>query len=161
MGSHGTPLAPHWPPNGFPMSPMGPQWDPMGAQWAPWAPNGFPMELHGARMGCPWPPMAPHGRPIPNPTHGCLGVPWGAFLDFDENWTSLSEQMGSKYAACHQKRASRNSWDTAHTAHTEHTDTLSTQEVLLRAPLLHAPGARMTVVELTPSNYWALLGYSV
>ena len=27
-----------------------------------------------------------------------------------------------------------------------------TQQVLLRAPFLHAPGARMTVVELTPSN---------
>ena len=32
MGPHGIPLAPHWPPNGFPMSPMGPQWDLMGAQ---------------------------------------------------------------------------------------------------------------------------------
>ena len=38
------------------------------------------------------------------------------------------------------------------TKHTEHTDTFPTQEVLLRAHLLHAPGARMTVVELTPSK---------
>ena len=30
--------------------------------------------------------------------------------------------------------------------------TFPTQQVLLRAPFLHAPGARMTVVELTPSN---------
>ena len=29
----------------------------------------------------------------------------------------------------------------------------STHQVLLRAPFLHAPGARMTVVELTPSKY--------
>ncbi len=35
---------------------------------------------------------------------------------------------------------------------TEHTDAFPTHEVLLRAPFLHAPGARMTVVELTPSN---------
>ena len=39
---------------------------------------------------------------------------------------------------------------------TEDTDTFPTQEVLLGAPLLHAPGARMTVVELTPSNYLTL-----
>ena len=30
-----------------------------------------------------------------------------------------------------------------------------THQVLLRAPFLHAPGARMTVVELTPSKYLA------
>ena len=30
--------------------------------------------------------------------------------------------------------------------------TFPTHQVLLRAPFLHAPGARMTVVELTPSN---------
>ena len=33
--------------------------------------------------------------------------------------------------------------------------TFPTHQVLLRAPFLHAPGARMTVVELTPSKYWA------
>ena len=36
---------------------------------------------------------------------------------------------------------------------TEDTDTFPTQEVLLGAPLLHAPGARMTVVGLIASNH--------
>ena len=43
------------------------------------------------------------------------------------------------------------------TEHTEHTDAFPTHEVLLRAPLLRAPGARMTVVELTPSNKISIL----
>ena len=34
-----------------------------------------------------------------------------------------------------------------------HTDALPTHQVLLRAPFLEAPGARMTVVELGPSNH--------
>ena len=119
----GPPMVPHV---GFPCNPM-----------VPFGSFGMPFWLLWDALGLLWVPL------------GRLGVPWGAFLEFDVYWTSLSEQMGSKYAACHQKRASRNSWDTAHS---EHTDTLSTQEVLLRAPLLHAPGARMTVVELTPSK---------
>ena len=80
---------------------------------------------------------------------GPLGLPMGALgkiLDFVENWTSNSEQMGRITAACRQNRASRNSRDTEYFA------TFPTQQVLLRAPFLHAPGARMTVVELTPSN---------
>ena len=57
-----------------------------------------------APLGCPWALLGPLGTP-----RGALGVPWGAFLDFDENWTSLSEQMVPKYHACHQNIASRNS----------------------------------------------------
>ena len=78
----------------------------------------------------------------------CFGVP-------------LYMQKAQKYCACRQNRASRNSEghrgtqrDTEHTEHTEHTDAFPTHEVLLGAPLLRAPGARMTVVELTPSNYF-------
>ena len=42
---------------------------------------------------------------------------------------------------------------------TANTATFPTQQVLLRAPLLHAPGASITVVELTPSNkFWCQRG---
>ena len=38
-----------------------------------------------------------------------LWLPSGRLLDFVEKWTSLSEQILSKCAACRQKQASRNS----------------------------------------------------
>jgi hypothetical protein len=37
---------------------------------------------------------------------GRLMLPWGAFLDFDQNLMSFSEQMGFNYRACPKKQAS-------------------------------------------------------
>ena len=74
------------------------------------------------------------------------------------------KQKALKYRACQQNRAPRNSRDTATVGHGwprlaavgrgwPRLATETTHQVLLRAPFLHAPGARMTAVELTPSNY--------
>ena len=93
-----------------------------GAPWGALVPGGAPWGALGAFWGGCW---------------GALGVPWGAFLDFDENWTSLSEQMGSKYAASQQSLASRNS--SASSAELNQTNPARTY-------VLHAPGAKMTVV---------------
>ena len=97
-----------------------------------------------APLGCPWAPLGPLGTP-----RGALGVPGGAFLEFDVYWTSLSEQMGSKYAACHQNIASRNS-STSSASSASSTSSTSSAEMVQTGPVrtyvLHAPGAKMTVV---------------
>ena len=59
-------------------------------------------------------PLAPSGVPLGSLGRplGQSGTPWtalGRLLDFVENWTSLSEQMGRISAACAQNIASRNS----------------------------------------------------
>ena len=63
------------------------------------------------------------------------------------------EVKSLKYHACAQKRASRNSEkQKKHKWTQKNTHAFLSHKLLLRAPLLHAPGARMTVVKLTPSN---------
>ena len=49
----------------------------------------------------------PFGSPLAS--FGSFGMPLGSFLRFDENWTSLSEQMWQKRRSVVQKLASRNS----------------------------------------------------
>ena len=68
----------------------------------------------GSHLGAFGIPLAPFG--VPWGPFGCplgpLGLPGGALghlLDFVENWTSFSEQMGRKSAASAQLQASRNS----------------------------------------------------
>ena len=116
-------------------------------------------------LGCLWGVFGPpwdaleslwlsFGAPLAFPWVLCTAL--GKILDFVGNWTSNSEQMGRITAACRQNRASRNSRDTEYFGYLclrlPTFATFPTQQVLLRAPFLHAPGARMTVVELTPSN---------
>ena len=64
------------------------------------------------------PPLAPLWLPFgflwltfgsPLASFGSFGMPLGSFLRFDENWTSLSEQMWQKRRSVVQKLASRNS----------------------------------------------------
>ena len=79
----------------------------------------------------------------------CFGVP-------------LYTQKALKYCACRQNRASRNSKGHTGTQRAQRdTDAFPTHEVLLGAPLLRAPGARMTVVELTPSKDPVILGWLI
>ena len=142
----GAPLSPKWPPR----EPHGPQWDPIDAQWAPWAPNGFPMDLHGAQWaahGRPWPPMGAQSNT--GVLWGALGVPLGAFLDL----MKIGHQFPSKWAPHTQPAIKQEPLGTHHSPPQRDTAQESTQEGLLRAPLLLAPGARMTVVELTLPIY--------
>ena len=111
-----------------PLASLGPT---LGLLWLLW-------DALLAPLGCPWAPLGPLGTP-----RGALGVPWGAFLEFDVYWTSLSEQMGSKYAACHQNVVSRNS-STSSTSSASSAEMVQTGPV--RTYVLHAPGAKMTVV---------------
>ena len=96
------------------------------------------------KLGSPWRSLA-----VP---WGCLGVPKTIFLDLSK----IGRPIPSKWAVSQQpadKIEPRGTRETQLRLSTFATfATFPTQQVLLRAPFLHAPGARMTVVELTPSN---------
>ena len=72
--------------------------------------GAFP-PLHNPPLAPLWLPFGflwlPFGSPLAS--FGSFGMPLGSFLRFDENWTSLSEQMWQKRWSVVQKLASRNS----------------------------------------------------
>ena len=96
----------------------------MGTGPGPWAPNGLEPSV-----------------PLPFPPGPSAAM--GHILGFCQKWTSLSEQMGSKYCACAQNQASRTSV-TAVAAVTSLTEVVSTA-VAQNLPS-DAPGPRMTRV---------------
>ena len=109
------------------------------------APFGMPWSPFGCPLGPPWPSQS-----FPWVLWAKL---WAKFLILSKNGCPIP----SKWAVSLQPADKIEPRGTRGTQNTLPTfATFPTQQVLLRAPFLHAPGARMTVVELTPSNHCSL-----
>ena len=111
-------LGPHFAPWGDFAPPFGSLWGALGSQ-------GVLLGVTLASLGLPWDRLGhlglPRGSPgrhfgVPGAPLGRLGAIWGTLgsqgelgMTWAPKWTSNSEQMSLKYAACAQKVTSRNS----------------------------------------------------
>ena len=123
---------------------LGALWLPLGCPWAPFGSSGVALAPFGVPLGSLWGAIA-----LP------LGRPWLALGALGSLWMPLGS-MGSLWELnVHRLRClSTKSSLLEHAA-----GAAGAAEVVSRtrlgAHLPHAPGARMTVVTQTPSNYWS------
>ena len=117
---------------------MGLPWIPVGRHWAPF----------GRPWSCFWPPLGCLGAPLGSlwlPLGG-LGVPCGCFPEILETGDLVSYEvtcLSTKTRLLEHATGAAGATGAGEVG----------QELWLGAHLPHAPGARMTVVTQTPSNY--------